>query len=312
MRASRARIQPPGVAQIQEDQLLLEENPKWSAFVKTLKEIRDEEMSAQVPETIVHSSLADGQRNIVLIVVHDQRTVVLLREYLQLGGRTMLLRRYRQNSQWKQCLPVVKKNLMLPERSSVMSATLGATNPGLSLRGRNMDAKRKQSKSSDAPMKRSNSESASCGPEHAPITTVSDKPDEVDFDASQFDDCFGLLGSLSAVIYPMSSVHRERVLYDLQPKYVLFYDADLEFVREVERYNAQFPDGLRRVYFMMYDNSVEEQRYLSSIRREKDAFERLIRTKAVSFFFLAEKNLMRLRTCRFLWFINLQARVQDR
>lgn len=32
---------------------------------------------------------------------------------------------------------------------------------------------------------------------------------------------------------------------------------------------------------MMYSDSVEEQRYLSGLRREKNAFERLIREKSV-------------------------------
>ena len=36
-----------------------------------------------------------------------------------------------------------------------------------------------------------------------------------------------------------------------------------------------------RVYFMIYENSVEEQNYLSLIRKEKEAFERLIREKSV-------------------------------
>ena len=35
---------------------------------------------------------------------------------------------------------------------------------------------------------------------------------------------------------------------------------------------------------MMYQDSVEEQRYLTNVRREKEAFEQLIRTKAVSGF----------------------------
>ena len=39
-----------------------------------------------------------------------------------------------------------------------------------------------------------------------------------------------------------------------------------------------------RVYFLMYKDSVEEQRYLSGIRKEKDAFERLIRERGVSCF----------------------------
>lgn len=33
---------------------------------------------------------------------------------------------------------------------------------------------------------------------------------------------------------------------------------------------------------MLYENSVEEQTYLSMIRKEKDAFEKLIREKSVS------------------------------
>jgi DNA excision repair protein ERCC-4 len=37
-----------------------------------------------------------------------------------------------------------------------------------------------------------------------------------------------------------------------------------------------------RVYFLVYKDSVEEQKYLSSIRKEKDAFVRLIKEKGVS------------------------------
>lgn len=36
----------------------------------------------------------------------------------------------------------------------------------------------------------------------------------------------------------------------------------------------------------MYNASVEEQTYLSGLRKEKDAFERLIREKSVSITFL--------------------------
>lgn len=34
---------------------------------------------------------------------------------------------------------------------------------------------------------------------------------------------------------------------------------------------------------MYYGNSVEEQRYLSTVRKEKDSFTKLIREKGVSF-----------------------------
>ncbi|KAJ3021532.1 hypothetical protein HKX48_008294 [Thoreauomyces humboldtii] len=72
-----------------------------------------------------------------------------------------------------------------------------------------------------------------------------------------------------------------RVLEDLRPDYVVMYDADLGFVRRCETYQAQNPDTQLRVYFLIYENSVEEQRYLSHLRKEKQAFEKLIREKSI-------------------------------
>ena len=36
-----------------------------------------------------------------------------------------------------------------------------------------------------------------------------------------------------------------------------------------------------RVYFLLYDSSVEEQKYLTALRKEKDAFHQLIKQRAV-------------------------------
>jgi DNA excision repair protein ERCC-4 len=36
-----------------------------------------------------------------------------------------------------------------------------------------------------------------------------------------------------------------------------------------------------RVYFLLYEKSSEEVKYLNSIRKEKDAFERLIKERGV-------------------------------
>lgn len=45
-------------------------------------------------------------------------------------------------------------------------------------------------------------------------------------------------------------------------------------------YKASNPGVPLRVYFLTYENSVEEQRYLSSMRKEKEAFEKLIHQKS--------------------------------
>lgn len=47
------------------------------------------------------------------------------------------------------------------------------------------------------------------------------------------------------------------------------YDPDPAFVRRVELYRSSTPGANPRVYFLLYAESVEEQRYLSSLRREK-------------------------------------------
>ena len=77
-----------------------------------------------------------------------------------------------------------------------------------------------------------------------------------------------------------------RLLNEIKPKYVILYDCELRFVRQLEVFkliNYQLP---LRVYLLMYSNSCEEQRYLTSIRCEKESFELLIKEKAVNNFFM--------------------------
>ncbi|KAJ2799456.1 DNA repair protein RAD16 [Coemansia helicoidea] len=93
-----------------------------------------------------------------------------------------------------------------------------------------------------------------------------------------FDESFGLLpGSETVLVHAYAS--RKDVLRALQPTHVVLYDPSPAFIREVEVYQAR-GGPLAQVYFLVYDNSLEEQRYLSAIRRERESFERLIREKA--------------------------------
>ena len=71
-----------------------------------------------------------------------------------------------------------------------------------------------------------------------------------------------------------------RLLEETRPRFILLADTDLAFVRQVEAYQARHPAPQLRVYFLLYRASVEEQGYLTALRREKEAFERLIAAKA--------------------------------
>ncbi|KAL7796511.1 MUS38-like protein [Trichoderma ceciliae] len=72
----------------------------------------------------------------------------------------------------------------------------------------------------------------------------------------------------------------EHVLEEVKPRYIIMYEPDASFIRRVEVYRSSHNDRNVRVYFLYYGGSVEEQRYLSSVRREKDAFAKLIKERA--------------------------------
>jgi hypothetical protein len=73
-----------------------------------------------------------------------------------------------------------------------------------------------------------------------------------------------------------------KLMYSVKPKYVILYDSLLWFVRQLEVFKAAHSSRPLRVYFLMYTTSCEEQRYLTSVRCEKESFEILIREKGVS------------------------------
>uniref|UniRef100_A0ACB8FKS8 DNA repair endonuclease XPF n=1 Tax=Sphaerodactylus townsendi TaxID=933632 RepID=A0ACB8FKS8_9SAUR len=99
------------------------------------------------------------------------------------------------------------------------------------------------------------------------------------------DSCFlGRSQEPLTVIHPLSGCSDPyaltRVLHEVGPRYVVLYDAELTFVRQLEIYKASRPGKPLRVYFLIYGGSTEEQRYLTTLRKEKEAFEKLIREKA--------------------------------
>ncbi|RWS01707.1 DNA repair endonuclease XPF-like protein [Dinothrombium tinctorium] len=76
-------------------------------------------------------------------------------------------------------------------------------------------------------------------------------------------------------------LHLERLLKLYKPKYFILYDPNMQVVRQLEVYQALVcaPEK-SKVYFFLYEGSAEEQKYLTSLRKEKLAFETLIKEKA--------------------------------
>ena len=80
-------------------------------------------------------------------------------------------------------------------------------------------------------------------------------------------------------IYVHALSDRGAVLATLRPSFIVVYDPDAAFIREVEVHKACSPGAPLRVYFLVHDTSLEEQRYLSAVRHETESFDRLIRAK---------------------------------
>lgn len=73
----------------------------------------------------------------------------------------------------------------------------------------------------------------------------------------------------------------ESQLREYKPMHVIMYDLDAHSIRQIEVYQALIcAPKVCKVYTIQFENSCEMQQYLSSLRREKEAFENLIKEKA--------------------------------
>lgn len=76
----------------------------------------------------------------------------------------------------------------------------------------------------------------------------------------------------------------DRTLADLDPGFVIMYHSNITAIRQIEVFEAERQravDKRLQVFFLMHSQTVEEQSYLTSLRREKQAFDLLIETKRV-------------------------------
>lgn len=85
----------------------------------------------------------------------------------------------------------------------------------------------------------------------------------------------------SSPIGDRNTIDYQRLLEEFHPQHVIMYDSDLAFLRALEVYRATDAGTERlKLSLLLYSESIEEQRQLLAIRREKEAFEILIKSKA--------------------------------
>jgi len=293
-------------------QPVLEEQPKWAVLADILDEIERDAYLNPVPR--------DDSNGTILIMCSDQRTCRQLREYLETmhvkvdkgtededresdnkpSAELMMRRKLRDYLNWKRNFSRVNENLYGTKSSTNDSTTArrqsasGAPNPN---QGRVPPNKRRRVRGGG---------SASNTPGRTPNTSVQAEVEQLEqvselleelqpasVEEAQKEDVFiDLLEDAEdyyelydmndlIMIHPYDGDMDEHILEEARPRYIIMYEPDAAFIRRVEVYRSSHTDRNVRVYFMYYGGSVEEQRYLSAVRKEKDAFTKLIKEKGV-------------------------------
>ena len=303
----------PGTTEAMSNSLrpVLEEQPKWPLLAEVLQEIES--------DIYFNPTIRDSSNGTILIMCSDQSTCRQIREYLQTmhviqdriadseemsevkpdlqpSGNFMMRRKLRNYLNWKKDFAKISASLFSENQKALEGFTdqRGAINN----RGKGPPNKRRRVRGGSA---------AAAGggrPVDGSLQIAEDKASQVatlmaemkatDEDALQKEEIIvDLLDDIEdqfelyemsdlVVVHPYDGDMDEHLLEEVRPRYVVMYEPDAAFIRRVEVYRSSHNDRSVRVYFMYYGGSVEEQRYLSAVRKEKDAFTRLIREKGVS------------------------------
>ncbi|KFQ24089.1 DNA repair endonuclease XPF, partial [Merops nubicus] len=266
-------------------ELVLESNPKWEALREVLKEIENENKNSE-------DLGGPGQ---VLICASDDRACAQLREYIIAGAEAFLTRLYNKTFGKDEKAGEV----CMKDRKTVKSKGNARQDTGPQPKKAKLTASSKQNKHKKQHDRTIIQMIGKTEEEKTEELEVEDNTElsssqgsgseeaiPEDFQANLPSDCYyGILEKPLTVIHPLQGCGDPyaltRVLRELEPRYVVLYDAELSFVRQLEIYKASRPGKpLRQVYFLIYGGSTEEQRYLTALRKEKEAFEKLIREKA--------------------------------
>ena len=289
---------------------VLEEQPKWAVLADVLEEIER--------DSYFNPMIRDDSNGTILIMCSDQGTCRQIREYLQNmyvrshqvdnneenqndeselkpSAMFMMRRKLRNYLKWKKEFAKISTSLF-DENQKVLEGFTDQRGASLN-KGKGPPNKRRRVRggSSAAGGGRPVSGSLQVAEDKAsqvadlladvePTEADSMQKEEIEVDSLEnMEDYFELYDMQDLVIiHPYDGDMDEHVLEEVRPRYVIMYEPDASFIRRVEVYRSSHDDRNIRVYFMYYGGSVEEQRYLSAVRKEKDAFTRLIKEKGAS------------------------------
>lgn len=287
---------------------VLEEQPKWALLADVLEEI-DRDL-------YFNPVLRDDSNGTILIMCTDTATCRQLREYVQsMHVRTevkepdgddeasdtpsaafMLRRKLRDYLKWKKEFAKISAALFAENQKALNGASDPRSGSNSSYRGKAPPNKRRRVRgggaAGSAPTRAANGSIQAAKDKPLQVATLLSEIRPTDAEALQkaevvadplddMEDFYELYDMKDlVVIHAYDGDSDDHILEEVKPRYVIMYELDPAFIRRVEVYRSSHNDRNVKVYFIYYGGSVEEQRYFSSVRREKDAFSRLIKERA--------------------------------
>lgn len=210
------------------------------------------------------------------------------------SGAFMLRRKLRSYIQWKKQFATVKDSLFGENEKTINARSKDQQSRQFASSSRGPPNKRRRIRGAAAVASgpaRSNSNAYTAGDRDSHIASLlaelqpndaeNDQKDEVGVDPLEnMENLYEPYEMRDLIlVHPYDGDMDEQLLEEVRPRYVIMYEPDSAFIRRVEVYRSSHTNRNVRVYFMYYGGSVEEQRYLSSVRREKDSFTKLIRER---------------------------------
>ncbi|KAF2722216.1 DNA repair protein [Polychaeton citri CBS 116435] len=294
---------------------VLEELPKWSLLAEILEEIeRDVYFNPQPHEESSGSILIMcSDRNTCrqlreyLTAMYDGRPEerngeddmdIDEDETFKPSAKAMMRRKLRGYLAWKRDFAQVSSNLFAENQKHIEGKTTYQNSASSTRGGRAPPNKRRRVRGGGTNLSMNRTSSGAIhvtGDKDAHIQALMQeldpRGDEADLETSaklnitaesldDMEDYYELYSMQNLVlIHPYDGDMDDHLLQEVKPRYVIMYEPDAAFIRRIEVYRSSHTNRQVRVYFMYYGGSVEEQRYLSAVRREKDAFTKLIRER---------------------------------
>jgi DNA excision repair protein ERCC-4 len=277
---------------------VLEELPKWAVLFEILDEIERD---------VYFNPVRDDSSGAILIMCGDNGTCAQIREFLQVmqveeaidedgdtsmqaSASSMMKRKLRNYIHWKREFTKVGAKLTTDahkgpdKKEQNSSADRGRAPPNKRRRMRGSASVASGPGRSDVVRTAGDKDAhlSSLMNDVEPTEAEAAHKEEIGADPmNDMDEYYELYGMNDlVVVQAYDGDLDEHIVEEVKPRYVIMYEANAAFIRRIEVYRSSHTDRNIRVYFMYYKDAVEEQRYLSSVRKEKDAFTKLIRERA--------------------------------